>query len=132
MRSLPSCGEGFRRLSLVAAILSFLFLSGCTYLVYSEDMNSSRQTCFRNYGAECTSSTSADTVACHAAASDREVACLSSASMPLADITKLLLTCATAGLLGAYLSALSVRTLGWVVQGFATKRTIIPAADVRP
>lgn len=119
MRALPQCNEGFRRLALVAALLAVLV--GIGYGV-NEDLCNQNQVidlCFSINKVEhdnCQYSPGEE-AACKAKADAEEPTCLKRATLVNRESFEMLAFFSGIGIVGAYVAALIVRTLGWVSTG---------------
>ena len=117
MRVFPSCGEGFRRLALVVALVTAPVLFGRWFTAEAKEVQFGNTICIDNYTAQVRNCT-VDEPSCRTTLKNEEEACFKNGQTPLSDHLKTWGLFALGALLGAYFTALAVRTLGWVVQGF--------------
>ena len=122
MRILPRCNEGFRRLSLVAAITAFLVVAGYWFNNDWEDWSNRQRSC--NFSSQVEtdncprSSDKRPDTACVANVKADYAQCSAWARPTSVDNIATIFLQIVGGLTAAYLMALIVRILGWIVAGF--------------
>ena len=126
MRFYPACNEGFRRLSLIAALVVGLLTFGWLARDHSHDLDSDHQICLHVYsdaedtcyGAESGAS-SPEAKACLDKANREYHQCWEDWDKARGPLLLYWAGFAVAGLIGAYFATLCVRTVGWIAQGFS-------------
>lgn len=112
----PACNEGFRRLSFIVALL--VLLTGVGWCLW-ENLNARGQQyelCAIGHRIDRDECRSND---CLASADAKEQSCFAGVSSFTGESFEVMGFFGGLGLMGACLSALAIRTLGWVTQGFA-------------
>ena len=113
MTIFPKCNEGFRRLSLVAAVLMCVAGLGLIALLRYDHIHSANYRCSPVWADSYTCGETS-LIACKAQRTKDEPECLAMALPSAFEIFPWLLGVAFA----TYVAALIVRTIGWIVQGF--------------
>ena len=117
MRVLPTCSEGFRRLALIAALVTAPVMFAHWFINEGKRYQSEYALCGDIYLTESQNCALTDH-ACTEVAFKQETACLKGLQTPFSDHLETWGLFAVGALLAAYFAALVVRTIGWVVQGF--------------
>ena len=119
MKLFPACGEGFRRLSVVAGVVTCLLLFGWWVRDYSRENNQRLDICGQAYLTQIDSCASRmNPKDCGKMAFDEETRCYTSLRPKRTDIFTEWGLYAVGALIGAYFAALAIRTFGWTIQGF--------------
>lgn len=119
MQFLPTCNEGFRRLSVAATTLACLMVFGIAILASTANRDSIKYTCSPDVVTDTTYDCKGlDVYACKAARTENLNTCIASHSWSPTTYLLWAFGVATAG----YIATLIVRSLGWIVQGFIKPR----------
>ncbi len=121
MRLLPQCNEGFRRLSLVIALLAILTGVGWGVFENLQSRSALFEICtigHQNRLDACQQEGGSADI-CRSKADLAERHCFSDVSVLSGENFEVMGLFIGLGLMGAYLAALAVRTVGWIAQGFS-------------
>jgi hypothetical protein len=121
MKIFPACSEGFRRVSILAAILTFLFAIG--YLTFGNEhaLESGQRDCVETYvpiAEKCQERPKPEVKTCVDETEKQENECIAAFYPGVKERFEYWGIYVLGGLVFAYLVALAIRTSGWVVQGF--------------
>jgi len=122
MRLLPRCGEGFRRLSILLAILTFIVLFVRWYRDDLRNIEKNHQMCYTDFALQqqdCNEATGhSDPQTCFDKADKKCAECIKNMSRTWSVVFTYWGLYAIGGLFGAYITILATRSIGWVVLGF--------------
>jgi hypothetical protein len=124
MKFFPACGEGVRRVSIVVALLVFIFLFGWWSYDHDRHVNFEDKLCYDIYEeAQNDCSSHPDAPSCKERAYKEEGDCYH-AQTSLSITLSYWGLWSICGIFWSYLAALTVRTLGWVTAGFTKTKEI--------
>ena len=121
MRFFPACSEGFRRLSLITALVVGPVLFGYAVYGYSEMIETGHNACIDIATSQedaCNGRPEAEQRSCRDKAMFEDVQCQARQDQRRLPLVVSWLGFALGAAISAYLVALCIRTVGWVYQGF--------------